>query len=131
MTTAPQALPDAPAMLITVASTDFSRQVGKLLSELAHGNVVRILDLQNREVRGYLTREVPESVRAVVDGEGPLPARLFADKHHTRRPEPAALAGLRVAQIAERYGVTLRTAEDWSAQARKELAAAGGHASHA
>jgi hypothetical protein len=110
--------------LITVASTDLQRQAGKLLHEVEHGAVVRILDLQHAEVRGYLSREVPESVRPVVEQEGPLPAELFGRGQPRRRPEVAAAVSMTCAEIAAECGVTMRTAEVWRRDARRALAAA-------
>jgi hypothetical protein len=110
--------------LITVASTDLQRQAGKLLHEVEHGAVVRILDLQHAEVRGYLTREVPESVRPVVDQEGPLPAELFGRGQPRPRPTPAEAVAMTCAEIASQCGVTMRTAEVWKRDARRGLAAA-------
>jgi hypothetical protein len=103
--------------LVTVASTDLQRQAGKLLHEVEHGAVVRILDLQHGEVRGYLSREVPESVRPVVEQEGPLPP--FSRFQARSRPPAAELASMTCAEIASQCGVTMRTAEVWRREASK------------
>jgi hypothetical protein len=130
MDQSPAALPDGKTVaLITVASTDLARQLGKLLTEVGHGSVVRVLDLQNREVRAYLSRECPESVRHVVAEEPPLPPQLFAQRP-AQRPEAAELAPMRVVDIAETYGITYRTAASWHATAVKKVAS-NGQAAHA
>jgi hypothetical protein len=116
---------DSPSVpLITVASTDLQRQAGKLLHEVERGAVVRILDLQHGEVRGYLTRECPEAVRPVVEQEGPLPAELFGRGQPKPRPEPAEAVSMTCAEIASQCGVTMRTAEVWRRDARRALSAA-------
>jgi hypothetical protein len=109
-----------PVVLETLAKTDFRQAFGMLTHEVSEGRcVLRVHDQYGRVF--YVSREVPPSVAAIVADEPPLTFPPGAG-HAARvtRPAAAVLAPLTAREIQFRFGVRLRTAQQWGAWARRQ-----------
>jgi hypothetical protein len=117
-------LPDRPAEsgvgdLLTVSLGYLSQHQGELLEEVRKGCTVRLVDMRDRSIAGYLTIDPPPAA-AVTDA---------GDRSRFRpRVKVAEIDGMSTSELAELMGRTPATIRQARHRARQRLTTSGASA---